>query len=386
MRRRILFHVQHLLGIGHWRRAATLARALQHGGFDVTILSGGPPEALAAAEPFALVQLPPAQAADAGFTTIVDAAGRPIDDAFRAERRRRVLAAFDEIRPHILLIESFPFGRRAFRFELLPLIDAAKAATPRVAIVASVRDVLVAKDDPRRATEIVATVEHEFDRVLVHGDAALIPLEASFPAAIRLAGKLLYTGYVGEHAAAQAPAAGTAGTGEVIVSAGGGAVGMALFRAALAARPLSPLAGATWRLLTGPHLPPADYAALAAMAPDGVVIERFRGDFPELLRGCTLSISQGGYNTTLDILAARARAIVVPFAAGRETEQAMRAELLARRGAWHVLSEAELTGPHLAAAIARALAAPAPVMPDVQRDGAIRTARFLAALADSMER
>jgi predicted glycosyltransferase len=359
---------------------------MQEAGLDVTVLSGGPAETLAAAEPFAIVQLPPARAEDAGFKTIVDAAGRPIDDAFRAERRRLVLAAFAQVRPRILLLESFPFGRRAFRFELLPLIDAAKAATPRPAIVASVRDVLVARDDPARAAEIVATVERDFDQILVHGDPALVSLEASFPAAAQLAGKLHYTGYVDETTRPPSPEAGTEGTGEVVVSAGGGAVGMGLFRAALAARPLSPLAQAPWRLLTGPHLPPADYAALDTLRPDGVVIERFRTDFPDLLRRCALSISQGGYNTTLDILAARARAIIVPFAAGRETEQALRAELLARRGALHVLSEAELSGATLAAAMARALAAPAPLTPMLQRDGAARTAGFLATLAASGER
>ncbi len=186
-------------------------------------------------------------------------------------------------------------------------------------------------------------------------------------------------------------ASGTEGAGEVIVSAGGGAVGKTLFRAALAARPLSPLAQVPWRLLTGPHLPPEDYAALSALrrdgvAPDGIIIERFRADFPDMLQRCTLSISQGGYNTTLDILASRSRAIVVPFAAGSETEQAMRAELLAQRGALHVVPEAALTGATLAAAIARALAAPAPVMPALRRDGAARTAAFLATLAEHRER
>jgi predicted glycosyltransferase len=280
------------------------------------------------------------------------------------------------------LIESFPFGRRAFRFELLPLIAAAKAAAPRPAIVASIRDVLVAKDDPARAAEIVATVERDFDRVLVHGDEALVPLEASFPAATRLAGKLHYTGYVSAAVPPIEAGAGTTGNGEVIVSAGGGAVGMALFRAALAARPLSPLAQAPWRLLTGPHLPAEDHATLLARRPDGVVIERFRADFPDMLHRCALSISQGGYNTTLDILAARARAIVVPFAAGRETEQAMRAGLLARRGALHLVPEATLSGVTLAAAIARALAAPTPTMPVLRRDGAAQTAAYVAALAE----
>ena len=376
--RRVLFHVQHLLGIGHWRRAAALADAMQHAGLAVTVLAGGTPEGSPGGAGFATIQLPPARAADAGFTSIVDEAGRPIDDEFRARRRAGVLAAFDRVRPHVVLIESFPFGRRAFRFELLPLIEAARRAAPCPAVIASVRDVLVTRDDPARAADIVATVRRDFDAVLVHGDPALIALEASFPAAVDIADRLRYTGYV---AAPGGDDDGVAGTGEVIVSAGGGAVGRALLRTALAARPLSPLAGARWRLLAGPHLPDADYAALAIALPaDGsVTLERFRDDFPALLRRCALSISQAGYNTTLDIIRARPRAVVVPFAAGAETEQAMRSALLAQRGVLHVLREAELDGPRLATAIAGALAGPPPAAGlAVRLDGAAATAAFIA--------
>ena len=374
---RVLFHVQHLLGIGHWRRAASLAEAMQRAGLAVTVLAGGSPEEHGAAG-FDVVQLPPARAADAGFKTIIDAAGRPIDDAFRARRRELVLAAFARIRPDVVLIESFPFGRRAFRFELVPLIEAARRAAPRPAILASLRDVLVARDNPARAAEIVATVRRDFDAVLVHGDPALIDLAASFPAAQEIADKLRYTGYV---VAPPGSDDGVAGSGEVIVSAGGGAVGLALLRAALAARPLSPLAAAPWRLIAGPHLPDADYAALAAALPSGVMLERFRDDFPALLRRCTLSISQAGYNTTLDIVAARARAIVVPFAAAGETEQAMRSALLAARGVLHVLPEAALDGSRLADAIAGALAAAPPEAGlAIRLDGAASSAALIAGL------
>jgi predicted glycosyltransferase len=41
--KRIFFHVQHLLGIGHIRRAAVLARTLAASGFDVLLVSGGAP-------------------------------------------------------------------------------------------------------------------------------------------------------------------------------------------------------------------------------------------------------------------------------------------------------------------------------------------------------
>src|SRR5258708_8891091 len=40
---RVLIHVQHLLGIGHLKRAATLARGLAAAGLEVTLASGGLP-------------------------------------------------------------------------------------------------------------------------------------------------------------------------------------------------------------------------------------------------------------------------------------------------------------------------------------------------------
>ena len=48
--------------------------------------------------------------------------------------------------------------------------------------------------------------------------------------------------------------------------------------------------------------------------------------------------------------------MIVPFATARETEQARRAELLAGRGMVQMVRESELDGPHLAAAVERALA------------------------------
>ena len=38
---KLLFYVQHLLGIGHLMRAATIVRAFCDEGYDVTMVSGG---------------------------------------------------------------------------------------------------------------------------------------------------------------------------------------------------------------------------------------------------------------------------------------------------------------------------------------------------------
>jgi predicted glycosyltransferase len=378
MTHRVLFYVQHLLGIGHLRRALRLVEALAEGGLQVTLVSGGEPLPGGAAAAAAIVQLPPIRTRDTDFKLLVDAAGRPVDEALRAVRRQALLDALARVRPDAVVIEAFPFGRRAFRFEIDPLIAAARSRRPRALVVCSLRDIVVAPDEPLRRQEIAARVRADFDAVLVHGDPAFIPLEASFPAAAQFADRLVYTGYVGP-AERRSDGDGDGDGGEVLVSAGGGAVGGALLATALEARQQGCFAGLGWRLLSGPNLPPAEYQALAGRLPDRVVLERYRADFPELLRRCHVSISQAGYNTILDILAARAAAVVVPFAAGRETEQRLRAERLAARGILVMVTESELSPKRLAAAVERAAAA-RPQRLSVDTGGAERTARLLAAM------
>jgi predicted glycosyltransferase len=397
--RSVLLHVQYLLGIGHLQRTLRIAGALARDGITVTLVNGGPPAAELAADPKVRgVQLEPVRARDASFA-LVDDAGRPIGDTLRGRRQEALLATFAAARPDAVVIEGFPFARRAFAFELDPLIAAAQAATPRPRVICSVRDIIAWRDDPARHRTIAERVCRDFDAVLVHGDPKLIPFEASFPAAPDIADRLIYTGYVYEAEdapSAHAPAPtlprkrgrenlGPAGEdhrgAEVVVSAGGGAAGAALLNAVVAARRDGCLADAPWRLLTGANLPEAEYAALCRSAPAGVTVERFRPDLPALLRQCRVSVSQAGYNTVLDILLARARAVLVPFAAERETEQLMRAERLAALGAVELVRESDLSPGTLAAAIERAATRQPPSVM-VNTDGAANSARIIAALID----
>ena len=374
-----LFYVQHLLGIGHLRRALHLVEAMAADGIRVTLVSGGEPlPTLAEAPAERVVQLAPIRARDARFKEFVDADGRPVDDALRSARRQALLEAFAAARPDALVIEAFPFGRRAFRFELDPLIAAARACRPRAFVLCSIRDIVVVADDAKRQREIIDRVRADFDAVLVHGDPAFIPLEASFPPAAEIADRVIYTGYVG---APDRPdeAGETAGTGEILVSAGGGAVGGALLATALEARRQGCLADRPWRLLAGPNLPQPEFAALAGRLPDGVILERYRAAFPQMLRRCHVSVSQAGYNTILDILAARAAAVVVPFADARETEQSLRAERLAARGVVELVAEAELSPERLGQAIERT-STRRPAMLAVDTGGARRTAAIVADL------
>src|SRR5215472_6854100 len=356
----VLVYVQHLLGIGHLRRSLRIVDALARKGIGVTLISGGEPLAeLARTSAERLVQLPPIKACDAEFKMLVDETGQPVSDTLRMVRRSALLAAFAEAQPDAVLIEAFPFGRRAFRVELEGLIEAAWSRRPRPLVLCSLRDIVVAPSDPRRPGEIVERVRNSFDFVLVHGDPAFIPLEDSFPLASEIRDRLIYTGYIAEaHVAGEAAKSDeTAAEGEVVVSAGGGAVGGALLTTAIETRRRGCLAHLAWRVLTGPNLPEQEFAALTNTLPEGVLLERYRPDFPQMLRRCHVSVSQAGYNTVLDILAARAPAVVVPFASERETEQSLRAGRLAARGVIELVGGDQLSPERLGSAIDRAIAA-----------------------------
>ena len=370
--RRVLFYVQHLLGIGHLKRAATLARAMAAVGLDVTIVSGGEVVAVLDATGFALEQLPPVRASDRSFAGLVDGAGQPVDADYLARRRNCLLACFERVDPRLVLVEMFPFGRRALRGEILPLIEAARGRGAR--IVCSVRDILVEKNRPDREAEMVATARRWFDAILVHGDPNLVPFDATFSRAQDLADLIRYTGYVVE----RRPALGPQGTGEVIVSAGSSATGEQLLRTALAARPKTSLAPAAWRLLAGQGLPDSVFESLRSDAPSGVIVERARADFTTLLANCALSISQGGYNTVMEVLATGARAVLVPYAGGHETEQTLRARSLEERGWVRQIPEDRLTIDALVNAVEMAATDSPSRTLGIDLDGARKSAEILA--------
>jgi len=371
---RIFFYVQHLLGIGHLARASRIAAALVADGFDVTMVTGGTPVKGFPAAGVRHVELPAVTSTE-GFSGLFDADGNQADKAFLDRRRDLLLDAFAAARPDIVMIEAFPFGRRQMRFELLPLLDAIGKARPKPKLVTSVRDILQERVKPGRNEETVDLLNAHFDLVLVHGDPGFARIEETFPQAEGITTRIAYTGLV-----AAPPPAPTGERFEVLVSAGGGAAGAGLVAATVeAARLKGDVRG--WALITGPNLPAADYERAQATAPAGLTLHRFRPDFPSLLTGAELSVSQAGYNTVCDILRAGCRSLLVPFAAGGETEQPVRAARLERLGLATALPEEGLTGAMLADAIDAALARPKPPAAALDLNGARRTAELLREIA-----
>ena len=109
---KVIFYVQHLLGIGHLVRASRLADALDKAGHDVTIVSGGMPVQGFPSEALKLIQLQPLCSADSGFSGLADAQGVPADEALFSARKLALLDTFEQLSPDCLIIEAYPFARR----------------------------------------------------------------------------------------------------------------------------------------------------------------------------------------------------------------------------------------------------------------------------------
>jgi len=337
---------------------------------EVQLVSGGMPAKMESCGAH-LHQLPPARCAPENFSELRDESDAVCDDAWKEARRDNLLSLFNELAPDVLITEAYPFGRRQMRFELEPLLAAARDAVSAPLILCSVRDVLQANRKPGRDAESAALVNEFYDAVLVHGDAKIATLADTFAQAEAVEWKVRYTGLITDR---MAPKWRRQKDAEVLVHAGGGRVGAHLLQTAISARPLSAFGDRPWRIVAGQGAADAEFNALKESAPEGVIIERHLDDLPERLSRCAVSVSQGGYNTVAEILHAGNPAVIVPYADDGETEQSFRAARLSGLGL--VVAETDLSAETLAAAIDAAAENP-PAKAAIDLGGAEKTAEII---------
>ncbi|MBV9112723.1 MAG: glycosyl transferase family 28 [Hyphomicrobiales bacterium] len=379
MKPRVLIVVTHLLGVGHLARAALIARALMEAGSSVRLASGGSPSATVDLSGIDVVQLPPVHCVGADFKTLRSKDGEVADESYLATRRDLLLEAYAGLKPDVVVTELFPFGRRQLAAEFLALLEAARATSPRPAILCSIRDILQPPSKPSRAAQTLERLGRFYDGILVHADESVITLDASWPVDKALARRLEYTGFIADRRRAKALRLDAANGGEIVVSGGGSAASLRLFDAALEA---SERDRRRWHILVGHGIDENRYGELVAKAPANASVERARRDFPSLLSVADVSVSQAGYNTVTDILATGARAVLVPFEDGGEKEQRMRAEHLATQGRAIVVRENALASSTLLSALDEVMSLPQPgSAATIMLDGAGVAAKKIAAVS-----
>jgi predicted glycosyltransferase len=136
--------------------------------------------------------------------------------------------------------------------------------------------------------------------------------------------------------------------------------------------------GVPMRVVAGPLLPEPEWQRLQQLAAGqpGLELRRSVPDLGAELTDARASVSQGGYNTALEVVRSGVPGLLVPYATEEEDEQTRRARRLERIGAVRVLDAVRLTPAGLAGEIERLLAF-RPRRARVDLDGARSSGRVL---------
>ncbi len=387
MKKRILIYCQHVLGMGHLVRSLEIVRALTD--WDVTFLNGGdlcpgmafPPQTK-------VVNLPPIKSESDFKTILASESGQDLEAVKRA-RARRLQEEFARIQPDVFLIEMFPFGRRHFAYELVPVLEQIRLGKMPTAVVCSLRDILVnnKRNQAQHNERAITLMNRYFDLLLVHADPRFQTLDETFPQIRELRCEIRYTGFVSQAAPQRLEVAPHRSSDQpmILVSIGGGRVGYELVECALqASAQLRTSFPHRMMILTGPYMPEEQFQTLltSAAMQEQVTILRYTSDFLSYLQEASLSISMAGYNTCMNLLATGTRALVMPFTGGGNTEQTIRAEKLAQLGIVGIVSPSQLRPDYLAERIIQALRTPSAAHRlSLDQDGAKKTATCLEELA-----
>ena len=356
MKLKIMFYVQHLLGIGHVFRAMRVAKGFARAGCQTHIIWGGKKIDSMDTTSINMHYLQAVHVADEDFKALLLDDGTPMDEAEKTSRADHLLELYDKISPDIVITEAFPFGRRQMRFELVPLMEAAAKSPKKPLMVCSIRDILQENRAPKRVRESLDAIHQWYDIVMVHGDPDLIPIYETLEHSEEIANKIRYGGLVTPQPVdidltpSICP--------DVIISAGGGAVGKALMVAGVDAMAHCKNFPTNWCLTSGPDLAQSDFDYIKNRAPKGMVITRFVEDLAAVMAQAKVSVSRAGYNTVGDLLRAQCSAVLVPFAGGLETEQLRRAKMMENQQLATLLLDENLTPHTLANAIDEAALLP----------------------------
>ena len=350
---KIACYCQHVLGIGHFHRSLEICKALAKHHETVMIL-GGPDVTLPESD-IRFFQLPGLKM-DKDFSKLLPCEEGQNIEIIKNHRQQQLFDFFLSFQPDIFLIELYPFGRKAFRFELDPVLDGISSGSLSPCIrLCSLRDILVEKTDKQKyETRVLTILNNSFDGLLIHSDPAFIPLEKTFSSTGSISVPYRYTGFISpepvkpEKGRQLRKDLGLSQNDKLIVaSIGGGNVGAKLLSAtAEAALLLKSMPELHIHLFTGMYSAPDLLEKLKAVNNENITIHSFSSRFTDWLNAADLSISMAGYNTCMNLLSAGIPALLYPFAQNRE--QRLRVSAFSKTSVFTLLEPEDLVARTLA--------------------------------------
>jgi len=378
---KIIYYSQHIWGVGHVFRTLEICKALQD--CEVILVTGGDRVDVQMPANVRECRLPGIMTNRNPKDLVAMDQNMSLEQV-RRQRKQMLHDIYASESPDVWMIEFYPFGRNAFRFELDPLLDRIrKNRLPQCLVVSSLRDILVEKANTQLyELRVIHKLNRYFDALLIHSDPNLVKLDETFSRMDKIAVPVVYTGFVATRPVPDARSAirEMLGIGDdailIVASCGGGKAGAPLMKAAIeASQCLRPGLDPYLYVFAGPYMAAADYERLRRLSDDRVRVARFTDDFLSYLAAADVSISMGGYNTCMNLLSSGVKALVWPFSFDRE--QGLRAQRLARRGILRVLRDTDLDPERMADVIHAAMEAEPVSGSDIDLDGADRTAGWL---------
>jgi predicted glycosyltransferase len=376
--KKILFYCQNLLGLGHFVRTRELIRELSKN-FQVCLVDGGQQvEGFEVPKGVEVVHLPPIQVAvsDSLVSKQLCVVGSSMSlEAVKACRQTTLIQSFDTFQPDCVITEGYPFSKhKALAFEMLPFLDHVKASSHPPTVICSLRDIIMVKEFVDRDLEEqrrCAFANQYYDGILIHSDPRIHRLEDNLSRVKDLTIPVHYTGYVvqSEPEDVQMNAEDIIllndPTPMIVVSVGGGKLGHDLLESTIrSATFLKEKIPHRMIVFAGPLMDEVQFQSFKTLAQgqSNLILRQFTPSLMSYLNQADLSISLGGYNTTMNILKTGVRAMIYP--SNKDREQAIRAEKLERLDLLKILYPEDLQPERLAQAMIDYLAKP----PAHQRD------------------
>ncbi len=376
---RISFYCQHVLGVGHLHRSLEICRLLAEK-HEVTLILGGPETTLAPSA-FSLLTLPGLQM-DRNFQNLAPCEPGLNLEQVKKTRKERLLSHFRSYRPQAFITELYPFGRKAFRFELDPVLTGIKdGSLPPCRNYSSVRDILVEKTSGKKKFEdrVIKTLNTFYDGIFIHADPKVITLDRTFKRLNEVIIPLEYTGFIcpprPEPFSTRKKIRKKLNLKEttplIVASIGGGSVGGELLEAVMAGcRLLARQTDFFLQIFTGPFSGKSFHEKLKNRQTEKIRVAAFSDIFSSWLEAADLSISMAGYNSCMNLLRAEIPALVHPFNQNRE--QKMRALALEHCSTIRLLEDSDLAPEKLQIKILEMLSRRRQHT-DINLDGARRT-------------
>jgi predicted glycosyltransferase len=349
---KLMIYSHDAFGLGNIRRMLCICQSLLSSfpNASILVVSGSPAlHNLEIPEGLDYIKLP-CMGRDVAGEMMVKYLDTEVEEMVRL-RSHLIRATIANFKPDLLIVDKKPDGLNG---ELRETIDYIKAHLPKTRLVLLLRDIL---DAPEVTTEqwqqrgYYRLIEAWYDQIWVVGTPEVFDVRREYQMPIGVASKVAFCGYI-RREKGRVPRALLRQELEVqpdeslvLVTPGGGGDGYSLINTYLQSISRLPQPRKLRSLIiSGPEMPRSQRETLAKMANSlpNVQLMDFTHDPVSYLDAADLVVSMGGYNTTIEILSLRKRAIVVPRVEPVQ-EQWIRAERMAKLGLFHVIHPDRLT-------------------------------------------